>query len=81
MFQNTKFTLYLEQKQGHVYTKMEQTFAKNKFVIEKMINKHIPVVIFFYSGIKQKYLSHIIFDYRYNLVLSLRRPEDISAEM
>ena len=31
MLQKTKFTLYLEQQQGHIQTKMKQTFGLNKF--------------------------------------------------
>ena len=35
MFWNTKFTLYLEQSQGHVHMKMLEAFGENKFTIEE----------------------------------------------
>ena len=47
MSQNTKFTQYLEQRQGYVH-KMYQTFREIKFTIEETNHETtcIPVAIF-----------------------------------
>ena len=43
MFQNTKFTLYLEKRQRHVHTKMWLTLRENKFTSEGTNYKEIQI--------------------------------------
>ena len=41
MFQTTKFTQNLGQKQKHVHMKMKQSFNKNKFTTEETNDKQM----------------------------------------
>ena len=66
MFENKKFTLYLEQTYGHVHTKMQQTCGENKLMLEETkLQRNTHFSKYFFSN-SVKYIS---MDYRFNLVL------------